>query len=58
MQVKFQNMLYKYVFDKITGEFCGILRVLWVFVDFVELPEFHDSATSWNIRSPEFTMSV
>ena len=55
MQVKFQNMLYKYVFDKITDEFCGILRVLW---DFVELPEYHDSATSRNIRSPEFTMSV
>ena len=28
LQVKFQNMLYRYVFDKISGEFCGILRVL------------------------------
>ena len=24
LQVKCQNMLYKYVFDKITGKFCGI----------------------------------
>ena len=59
VQVKFQNMLYKYVFDKITDEFCGILRVLWIISrDFVELPEIHDSATSRNIRSPEFTISV
>ena len=24
LQVRFQNMLYRYVFDKITGKFCGI----------------------------------
>ena len=28
LQVKFQNMLYRCVFDKITGESGGILQVL------------------------------
>ena len=42
-------MLYRHVFDKISTEFHGIFRV---FVNFADLPEFHGSATVWNIRSP------
>ena len=42
-------MLYRHVFDKISTEFHGMFRV---FVNFADLPEFHGSATVWNIRSP------
>ena len=41
-------MLYRHVFDNIFTKFRGIFRV---FVNFVDLPEFCDSATAQNIRS-------
>ena len=43
-------MLYRHVFDKISTEFCGIL---YVFVNFTDLPEFCGSTTVRNMRSPE-----
>ena len=48
-------MLYRHVFDKISTEFHGILRV---FVNFADLPEFRGSATARNIRSPENATKV
>jgi len=46
---KFQIMLYRHVFDKISTEFRGIFRV---FVNFADLPEFRGCTTARNIRSP------
>ena len=46
---KFQIMLYRHVFDKISPEFRGILHV---FVNFADLPEFRGSTTMQNIRGP------
>ena len=43
-------MLYRQVFDKISTEFCGILRA---FVSFTDLSEFHGFATVRNTTSPE-----
>ena len=45
-------MLYRHVFDKISGEFHGILRVFVNLRDFADLPEFCGSASLLNIRSP------
>ena len=46
---KFQIMLYRHIFDKISSEFCGILHVV---VNFADLPEYCGSTTMRNIRSP------
>ena len=45
-------MFYRHVFGNISGGFRGISRFLGISRDFAEIPEFHGSATTRNIRSP------
>ena len=53
LQVKSQNMLYKYVFDKITGKFCGICGfcefhgISWIDLNFMT-PRPHEISEALN----------
>ena len=50
---QFQNCCTDMYLIRFLGNFAVFCVFLWISQDFADLPEFHGSATVWNIRSPD-----